>query len=196
MTRTLPFCMLLLCAAAAAQAATIGTFDFGRFVQSGTVTNLSGQVMTGFEINLTMDHGDDTPIWERPAPGPGKPGAPAAGFSLFGDADGAFVAAWTGLAVGDGDRFSYSGMDIGTWNGFATDESRVPIFDGSEWATVTFADGSVAVAQFTAGTADRTGTLVFDADRIAPMPLPAGIWLLAGALGLLAVIRRKRGGAA
>ena len=62
-----------------------------------------------------MDHGDDTPDLGRPAPGPGKPGAPAAGFSLFGDADGAFVAAWTGLAVGGWRQgFSYSGMDIGT----------------------------------------------------------------------------------
>lgn len=183
-------------AAVAGNAATIGTFDHNSYVQSGTVTNLYSSAITAFQIDFVVDSGSPaSAIWETGVGG--APGSPAATFTNL-VSGGAFTATFEGLNVGSGGTFVYGNMDYGGFNGSSAYGTLIPNFRGDEFATIFFADGSSVSTFLNAGPSGMSGNLVFDdgnlvnGDGPSPVPLPASLPLLLGALGGFGIMRRRK----
>jgi hypothetical protein len=173
-----------------ANAAIVGTFDFGSWIQSGTVTNTSGDTMVGFQIDFVADSGSPlSPIWETGASG--LPGTPAATFSNVPMAGGAFTAGWYGLSIADGGTFSYSNMDLGLWTGSGINQGTPPVLLGDEYATIFFASGAQVSSYFSAGDAYPAGQLVFD-DANASVPEPSSLTLMLLGLAGTFFARKKK----
>ena len=173
-----------------ANAAIVGTFDFGNWIQSGTVTNTSGDTLVGFQIDFVADSGSPlSPIWETGVSG--LPGTPAATFSNVPMAGGAFTAGWYGLNVADGGTFSYTNMDLGLWTGSSIDQGTLPVLLGDEYATLFFASGAQVSSYFSAGSAQPAGQLVFDGN-ISDVPEPSSLTLMLLGLAGTFFARKKK----
>ena len=185
--------------ASSANAATIGTFAFGAFLQEGEFTNQFGQTAVQVSIHFVPDAGNPrSPLWELPPPvGPGSPGTPPAVFTDINlDGRGAFTATFGGLSVaGGGGTFEFSGLDYGANELGVTSEAFPPALLGDEFARVVFADGSSVSAVFDSGSVVGGAFLVFDDQNLVPanpVPLPPALPLLAAGLGFVMLAGRRR----
>jgi len=176
-----------------ANAATIGTFNYGSFAQNGSATNQHSETLVGVQIDFVADSGSPASgIWELPPIG--SLGNPAGTFTNSPHPQGAFTVTWSGLNVGTGSSFNYTGLDYGGWNGSFVDEGLIPFLIGNEFVTLFFGNGSSVSSFFSAGSISGGGQLLFDdADLVvSAVPVPAAAWLFGSALlGFLGFSRKK-----
>jgi hypothetical protein len=181
--------------AAPAAASIVGSFAGGSFLQSGTVTNQSGQVLTEITIDLGVDAGGGSPGGTPTYDGNGgfADGLPSGTLgNQIGTSTQFFSITWSGLSVADGDTFSFRGLDYDGYNGGSSfNDGGATLLDGAEQILLSFADGSTGTGAFLAGSPSSVNVDIF-ADTAA-VPLPAGLPLMLFGLGALVVARRKAG---
>lgn len=192
-------CVLAVTASGVANAALIGTYTPGSFLQSGSFTNLHTSALTGVIIDLGVDAGlagDGTPIWDKDGGSGG--GTPAGIFSnpIAGFTNKYFTISFLGLNVSNGNSFAYSGLDIDGFTGTGIVGGGDSYLDGNELVTMLFADGSSVSAFLPAGPLFGVGTLKLDGDNavVSAVPLPAGLPLYGAGLAIMGFVgwRRRR----
>lgn len=192
-------CVLAVTASGVANAALIGTYSPGSYLQSGSFINHNTSALTGVIIDLGVDAGlagDGTPVWDS-AGGNGG-GTPAGIFSnpVAGFSNKYFTVSFLGLNVSNGNSFAYADLDLDGFTGTGIVGGGDSYLDGNELVTMLFADGSSVSAFLPAGPLFGVGTLKLDGDNavVSAVPLPAGLPLYGAGLAVMGFVgwRRRR----
>ena len=173
-----------------ANAGIIAVYTPDTFYEAAEIENFYDASISAFIFDLVPDDGSSDPLAGTPVFGDGQPIVdPIPAYSNpVPLAPAYFTASYLGLDVGKGEVFEYEGLDFDTYTGDGEiDEFGVfPLFDGSEYLELRFADGKIARKQLPEVTINDLQTIIFEeSDFIAPIPLPASATLmLFGLLGL------------